>query len=128
MASDADRVGGLHLRWERLTYDVEVPDAPQAPQAATDGSGGGAGGGDDKALAAAEEAAARAPSGGGGAPGTKRILHAVSGQVIPGQLLAVAGPSGSGAPNVENARQATFPGHSGTSGALHATAACPPAP
>ncbi len=31
-----------------------------------------------------------------GAPTTKRILHGLNGQVLPGQLLAIMGPSGSG--------------------------------
>ena len=80
---------GLHLRWESLTYDVAVA----TPAAAT--------GALEPAAAAEEGTAARTAAAQGAAPqmpqNAKRILHAVSGQVLPGQLLAVAGPSGSGA-------------------------------
>lgn len=63
-----------------LTYDVAVPAPPAAPTADC-----------EMGTAASVLAQDATP------PGVKRILHAVSGQVLPGQLLAVAGPSGSGA-------------------------------
>lgn len=81
---------GLHLRWEALTYDVAVPAPPAAPKAGADCEEG-------TAAVLAQDATP---------PGVKRILHAVSGQVLPGQLLAVAGPSGSGVPKRPSASSA----------------------
>ena len=78
---------GLHLRWEGLTYDVAVA-TPAAAAAVSEEPHTDA---EEGTAAAAHVTAPPTP------PGVKRILHAVSGQVLPGQLLAVAGPSGSGA-------------------------------
>jgi ABC-type glutathione transport system ATPase component len=60
---------GLHLRWERICFDV----------ADTRSSGG-----------------AEAPGGASGRRAPLRLLHALSGQAAPGALLAVMGASGSG--------------------------------
>jgi ABC-type multidrug transport system fused ATPase/permease subunit len=64
---------GLWLRWEALVYDVALPKAvtPSGGAPAAGGSSGQSG-------------------------STKRVLHGLSGQVLPGQLLAIMGPSGSG--------------------------------
>jgi ABC-type multidrug transport system ATPase subunit len=63
---------GLYLRWENVVYDVSLPRdtvvSPHTAGAAHDGV----------------------------PPLTKRVLHRVSGQLLPGGLLAVMGPSGSG--------------------------------
>ena len=75
---------GLHVRWEGLLYDVNVPHAAKPAAAVADVEKGTAAGAAAQDTGAAQD-------------GVKRILHSVSGQVLPGQLLAVMGPSGSGA-------------------------------
>ena len=67
---------GLWLRWEGVTYDVAAP--PDAAVGTREPDGAAA-------------APLDAPP-----PGLKRILYGLSGQVLPGELLAVMGPSGSG--------------------------------
>ena len=74
---------GLHLRWEKLAYDVAVPKSAPTAEVVGDVEKG------TPADAPPAHAAAHMP--------LKRILHEVSGQVLPGELLAVMGPSGSGA-------------------------------
>lgn len=71
--------GGKHLRWTRITKEVEVKETSKG---LLKGSiGGGAGG-----AASPDE----------GSTQMKTILDGVSGHAAPGQVMALMGPSGSG--------------------------------
>lgn len=85
-ATDTPPPQGLWLRWEGLVYDVALPKQGGRSGGKPDGRSGGKA---DYGLGGGATSAS-AP------PGAKRVLHGLSGQVLPGQLLAIMGPSGSG--------------------------------
>ena len=89
--------GGL-LRQLGVPVPVGAPAAPLIPPFnSADGGVGASGDGlwlrwEGLVYEVAQPRDRKAPD----APTTKRILHGLSGQVLPGQLLACMGPSGSG--------------------------------